>query len=150
MSRAPFQVLILPYTVDPDGTATYAVFQREESTGGYWQALAGGGEAGETPLEAARREAEEEAGISPDEPMIPLETRTSVPTEHFPNAEWADELDVIPEYAFAVRVDPDSVRLSDEHVEHRWVPFEDARGLLRWDSNRTALWELHRRLAREG
>ena len=149
MTRAPFQVLVLPYAVGANDEILYGVFQRDQSTGGYWQALAGGGEADETPIEAAQREAEEEAGIPADRTMVPLETRTSIPTEHFPEAEWADEVDVVPEYAFAVRVDPEAVRLSDEHADHRWVPYEEARELVRWDSNRTALWELHRRLSRE-
>ena len=30
----------------------------------------------------------------------------------------------------------------------RWLPFQQAYDLLRWDSNRTALWELHQRLQR--
>ena len=42
----------------------YAIFQR--SDGDYWQAIAGGGEEGETPEEAAKREIQEEAGIPKD------------------------------------------------------------------------------------
>jgi ADP-ribose pyrophosphatase YjhB (NUDIX family) len=37
----------------------YAVFKRTD--GGCWQGIAGGGEKGETPLQAAQREALEEA-----------------------------------------------------------------------------------------
>ena len=36
--------------------------------------------------------------------------------------------------------------LSHEHAEYRWLPYEDAERLLRFDSNRTALWELNLRI----
>lgn len=61
--RAPFQVLIFPYTRAADGTLRYAVFRRANL--GVWQGLAGGGEDGETPAQAARRETAEEAGGVP-------------------------------------------------------------------------------------
>jgi hypothetical protein len=38
--------------------------------------------------------------------------------------------------------------LSDEHTEYRRVVYEDATALLRWDSNKIALWELNERLQR--
>ena len=52
MSRAPFQVLILPFTRDQSGQLSYALFTRSKTTGGYWQFIAGGGNLGETPLRA--------------------------------------------------------------------------------------------------
>ena len=55
MSRAPFQVLVLPYKITPDNEILYAVLKRESSTGGYWQGNAGGGENGESPLEAGEK-----------------------------------------------------------------------------------------------
>ena len=33
MSRAPFQVLVLPYKITPDNEILYAVLKRESSTG---------------------------------------------------------------------------------------------------------------------
>ena len=61
MARAPFEVLVYPYRGLPDGRFVYALFRRADA--GFWQGIAGGGEDGETPLEAVRREAYEEAGI---------------------------------------------------------------------------------------
>jgi dATP pyrophosphohydrolase len=61
MARAPFQVLVYPYLKAGAGRFEYALLKRSDA--GYWQAIAGGGEDDETPLEAARREAYEEAGI---------------------------------------------------------------------------------------
>lgn len=50
------------------------------------------------------------------------------------------------EHAFAVDLGEHAIELSDEHVEVRWLHYEEAVTLLRFDSNRIALWELHERL----
>ena len=72
VTRAPFQVLVYPYRRVDDGAFEYALLRRSDA--GYWQAVAGGGEDDETPLEAARREAYEEAGIPPGSPFLQLDT----------------------------------------------------------------------------
>ncbi len=61
MPRAPFQILVLPYRKIAEAFE-FAVFSRSDYA--CWQGIAGGGEEGETPMEAAQREAREEAGIS--------------------------------------------------------------------------------------
>ncbi|MGH3815963.1 MAG: hypothetical protein ACRDUV_26535 [Pseudonocardiaceae bacterium] len=53
---------------------------------------------------------------------------------------------MIPEYAFGAGVDGAELRLSDEHTEYGWFGFDEAGKAVRWDSNRTALWELNHRL----
>jgi dihydroneopterin triphosphate diphosphatase len=53
---------------------------------------------------------------------------------------------VIPEYAFGVGVENAELYLSDEHTEYGWFGVEAACQAVRWDSNRTALWELDHRL----
>jgi dATP pyrophosphohydrolase len=37
---------------------------------------------------------------------------------------------------------------SREHTSYRWLSYDEAARLLRWDSNKTALWELNERLRR--
>ena len=49
---------------------------------------------------------------------------------------------VIPEYTFAVRIDTTILKLSQEHTEYEWVDYNTALKRLRYDSNKTALWEL--------
>ena len=49
---------------------------------------------------------------------------------------------VIPEYTFAVRMDTTILALSQEHTEYEWVDYNTALKRLRYDSNKTALWEL--------
>lgn len=148
MARAPFQVLILPY-YRIDENIEYAIFQRIESSGGYWQGLAGGGEEGETPLEAARREAQEEAGIPVESRYVVLDAITKVSVEGVVGTLlWGEDVLVIPEYCFGVELTNKQITLSREHAEYRWVHYDAAIDLLNWDSNKIALWELNHRLLR--
>src|SRR6476646_7791606 len=98
MSRAPFQVLVIPYRLVSDGEPLYAIFRRNSATGGYWQWIAGGGENRETPLEAARREAEEEAVIPPDAQYMQLDSLATLPVEFVSGFLWGDDQLVIPEH----------------------------------------------------
>ncbi|MER6425765.1 NUDIX domain-containing protein [Streptomyces sp. NPDC001137] len=74
--RAAFQVLVLPYR-QTEGGLLYALFRRLD--GAYWQGVAGGGKAGETPLQAARREAAEEASLGGDFEFIELDVQATIP-----------------------------------------------------------------------
>ena len=142
--RAPFQILAIPYRV-VDGHPLYCVFRRADLD--QWQFIAGGGEEGETPLQAAAREIAEEGGAAADD-IIQLQSVCSIPVEHFPKRQlyhWPEDLYVLPEYAFGFECQGE-IRLSHEHTEYRWLPYEEARAKLKWDSNRTALYELHHRL----
>jgi dATP pyrophosphohydrolase len=145
MTRAPFQVLVLPYRIRSDEEIVYAVFRRRDA-GAYWQGIAGGGELGETPLEAAKREAWEEAGIDPGSAYVELESLATIPAIHFAPFRDRTDLFVVPEHSFGVEVVESALRLSDEHAGYAWLPYEDAHRTLRWDSNKNALWELDRRL----
>jgi dATP pyrophosphohydrolase len=149
MTRAPFQVLVLPWRFVAPGDIRYAVFRRRDE-GSAWQGIAGGGEDDETPLEAARREAWEEAGIAPGSAFLPLDSLATVPVVHFPAFHDRDDLFVIPEHSFGVAVTSADLRLSNEHTEAAWLPYAEAHARLRWDSNRNALWELDQRLRRMG
>jgi dATP pyrophosphohydrolase len=149
MPRAPFQVLVYPYRQSEAGAIEYALLRRSDA--GYWQAIAGGGEDQETPLEAAQRETYEESGIPPTADFLPLATIESVPVIEFSDSHlWGDELYVIPQYCFGVTTPNVQITLSREHVEYRWLSFEAAQRLLRYDGNKTALWELDKRLKGKG
>lgn len=147
MARAPFQVAVFPYRILESGEIVYAVFQRRDGEMA-WQVIAGGGEDNETPLEAARREAWEEAGITPANVYLELDSRATIPVVHFAAFRDREDLLVIPEYCFAVEVGSAAISLSLEHTEFAWLPFVEAQALLRWDNNKNALWELNRRLCR--
>ena len=147
MTRAPFQVLIFPFC-RTDKDFEYAIFRRTDA--GYWQGIAGGGEGGETPLEAARREGEEEAGISAESHYVALDSVSKMPVEGVVGTLlWGKDVVVIPEYCFGVEVVGRKLALSPEHSEYQWVPYDTAMDMLHWDSNKIALSELNHRVLRQ-
>lgn len=131
----------------PDGKVLYAVFQRATPTA-CWQGIAGGGEAGEPPLAAAKREAWEEAGVSQDNAYIELSSCATIPVVQVCGFEWGYDVLVIPEHCFGVKVDHGELRLSPEHTSYKWLDYEAAIKILSWDSNKNALWELNYRIER--
>lgn len=92
--RAPYQVLVFPYYISHNGIE-YAIFRRSDA--GWWQAISGGGEEGETIIESAKREAWEEGGIPKDSHYIKLDTLSSIPAEQFKDSvNWDKSIYVIP------------------------------------------------------
>lgn len=139
--RAPLQILAIPYKI-VDGVPLYCVLRRSDSE--YWQFIAGGGEDQETPLEAACREIFEEGGIK-GENIIQLTSMCYVQVDIFRKRHlysWPKDMYVVPEYAFGFECNEDIV-LSHEHTECLWLTYEEARSKCKWDSNRTALYELN-------
>lgn len=140
-----FQVLVIPYQIDTDEQPRYLLFKRSDLN--VWQWIAGGGEDDEEPEQAARRESFEEAGIPENAFLIRLDSTSSISTINFADRHhWGTDVYGIPEYCFGIRVGDETVRLSGEHKEYVWLDYETAHARLEWDSNRTALRELHDRL----
>ena len=81
MARAPFQVIVIPFVRAPSLEASYGIFKRR--THDMWQAISGGGEDFEAPLEAAIREVLEETGITGRDGWVCLQSRASIPTSVF-------------------------------------------------------------------
>jgi dATP pyrophosphohydrolase len=147
MPRAPFQVLVLPWRRRDGGDRALEVAVLRRADYDLWQFVSGGGELGETPAAAARREAHEEAGIPPGAEYLALDSTTTLPACWFTAwASWPADVLVVPEHAFAVLAGDRELVLSPEHRELRWCGVPEAMELLRFDSNRNALWELHERL----
>lgn len=147
MARAKYQVLVIPYRKEND-TVRYCIFSRSDADTCF-QFIAGGGEAEDgQPIVSAKREAFEEAGISPELPFIPLEATASIATEHFKNARrlWGEDCLVIPEYCFAVELTDGDITISHEHTCFEWVDYDTAKQKLRFDSNKVALWELDNKI----
>jgi hypothetical protein len=136
--RAPFAVLVLPYAVALDGVVSYAVFREPALSHRTWHLLAAHALRAETPLEAARRAAWQIAEVPPDAAYLALDTRSTIELQGAPSELAA--------HAFAVRVCTDEVCPRRRHVEHHWVSYRIADGLLHNQADRDALWELRRRL----
>lgn len=140
--RAPFQVLVFPYQLHE---SEVKVLIGKRSDTGYWQGISGGGEDTETSIEAAKRELKEEASLR-GENWVQLESMCMLPKVYYSNHEqWHEHKYVIPEYAFMTRVQTD-VKVSEEHNEFKWLPVAKASQLVKYDSNRVALWEMEQRL----
>lgn len=150
MARLPLQVLVLPFRHRIGGQIEFAIFRRRDFADACWQGVAGGVEHGESAEQAARREMTEEASIPIGGSLVPLDAMATIPVTQFSDRNsWEPNVYVVTERAFGARVeDAQTIVLSGEHSEYRWVPYEEAVRLLRWDSNRTALWELNERLKR--
>ena len=142
--RAPFQMLAIPYRM-VDSMPIYCVFHRSDCN--EWQFIAGGGEDAEIPLEAAKREVMEEAGVRSDS-WIELKSLSYLPVTVISEKcrrHWNEDVYVIPEYTFGFECCAD-IKLSREHTECAWLTYDEAMKKLKWDSNRTALYELNCRL----
>jgi dATP pyrophosphohydrolase len=149
MPRAPFQVLVYPYRKNNNGQFEYALMKR--AVEGYWQAIAGGGEDDEKPIETARRETYEETGIPPTSEFMQLDTIEPVPVSEFKDSHiWGVNIYVIPQHCFGVTAQDIQIVISYEHTEYKWLPYEEAHNLLKYEGNRTALWELDKRLKGKG
>ncbi len=144
--RTPFQILAIPYR---KGTQLqFCVLHRSDCN--QWQFVAGGGEDAETPIEAAIREISEETGVIAGN-VTKLVSMAYVPANVISERHrkyWANDVYVLPEYHFAFEC-ISNIRLSDEHLECEWLGYTDAMSRLTWDSNKTALYELHCRLLAE-
>jgi len=146
MSCEAFRVLVIGYRIDANSQSRYLLFKRSDLD--VWQWIAGGSQDDEEPEQTARREAHEEAGIPEDSRLIRLDSVASIPAIHFADHQlWGTDVYVIPEYSFGMELKNEDVQLSGEHSECAWLDYETALNRLEWDSNKTALWELHSRLS---
>ncbi len=140
------QVLVIPYKMI-DGTPQYCILKRSDAD--YWQFIAGGAEDEETPLEVAKREAFEEAGLENTLLYYKLTSTFHVPADCISlkhRQYWSADIFVLPEHCFAVNVDSKPIKLSSEHTEYCWIAYEKAKGMLFWQSNITALFEINNRI----
>ena len=146
--RAPYQTLTILYK-EKDNKILYAIFYR--SSHPIWQFVSGGGEDNETPLETVVREIKEETSIVVDKKEIEqLDSKTTIPVINITREyTWGKNVYVIPEYTFAIKLKNCNIKLSNEHKEYKWVEYDEAIKKLKYDSNKTALWELNERLKRK-
>ena len=140
--RQPRQVLVIPFRKHSN-SFEFLILKRSNVE--MWQAVSGGVEDSESLKEAATRELFEETAFRSAN-FIELDTIASIPKYIYPDHDlWPKELYVVNEYAFGTEVFGEPI-LSSEHGEYAWLDLESAMQIVTFDSNRTALWELHERI----
>lgn len=149
-NRMPQQVLILPFRLNSSKIVEYCILHRKKPK--VWQWVSGGVEKGETLIECATREIQEELNIFEPLNLQKLNSICSIPAYHFKEylTNWGKEILLVQESTFALEVTAEqTMNISAEHFEYRWVKYDDAMELLQWDSNKTALWELNELLKQD-
>lgn len=144
--RQPKQVHIFLYR-QQNGRYEYAVFQRADMLV-CWQGVCGGLEDDETLEQGARRELMEEAGITQQLPLYPLEAMCYLPAGIFDEKRahlWSEETVLVPMYFYAMPYDGE-IRLSEEHADVKWLPYKEAHDRIYFDTQKTSLYELNERL----
>lgn len=138
-----FRVAFVDVYVLRQGTAGLEVLalrrSRQGRCPGSWEVVHGSIEAGETPLDAARREMREETGLAP----IRFYNLSRVESFY---RHKVDEVGFIP--VFAALVGSAEVRLSNEHEEFEWLSLPAAQGRLAWPRERRALEDIQILLSR--
>jgi dATP pyrophosphohydrolase len=141
--RQPHNVLVIPFIRLAEEPVRYCALRRADA--GWWQWVSGGVEDGESPAQAALREAEEELGASGS--LFDLSMMARIPKIAFTiHAEWPSGLYLVDEHYFAIELASTEVILSNEHTEAAWGTYEESLARLNWQSNQTGLWELSERL----
>ena len=144
--RAKYNTQIITYYISE--VPLYCVLKREDMK--IWQFVAGGGEGDEIPKLGASRELCEEIGVCEIDInlMESLDTIGSVPSNLFEvfRESWKEGLYVIPVYTYAYKMTQTDIELSEEHLDYKWVTYNQAMELLHFDLDKTALWELEMRI----
>ena len=71
----------------------------------------------------------------------------SIPATAFKDRRiWGENVYVIPQYCFGVNAQDIQLTISGEHTEYQWLTYQEAYKLIKYDGNKTALWELNKRL----
>ena len=144
--RLPKQVLVIPYKI-VEGKPRYCIFKRSDMDA--WQWIAGGAEDFDKDIvDSAKRELFEETGIQ-DIELEELEMRCKIPvTNVVKDFIWGEDVFYSEEFAFATDISDKEIVLSEEHKEYKWMEYDEVRKLLKYDSNKSALWELNVKLNR--
>lgn len=145
--RLPKQVLIIPYRVIDDNVE-YCIFRRNSNKVYQW--ISGGVEDFDKDILAAvKREISEEIGVLDDLEIIELECFTKIPVVNIVKEfMWGDNIFYSNEYCFAVNISDKQIKISKEHSDYKWCSYDDAMDLLKYDSNKNALWELNEKIIR--
>ena len=128
----------------------FLLLKRIPVKGGFWQPITGGLEKEDNSLiDAAFRELREEANIQKKDILRVIENVHYF--EMNKNYLTKEPIHLIKEYVFAFEIIPNfevniDKNIYVEHDEIKWVSFEDALNLLKWNNNKDAFKKLNKLL----
>lgn len=136
--KRPESVLVVVHSTDG-----HILMLRRADVPGFWQSVTGSLLPGETPLQAARRELQEETGFDPAA-IEDCGRQRRFPIAPAWRERFAPDVTHNIEHEFHLRLDvPTEPDLSSgEHVEARWCPFDQALELASSWTNRAAIRRL--------
>jgi len=108
----------------------FLLLKRNKKRGGFWNVVNGTLRSKESVLDCVRRELEEEAGIIDCKLVGPEIYRF-----HF--SYNGSDMTVIVHYVEVFQ--GQEIVINEEHTEYRWVGFEEAKSLLKFDDDKKAL-----------
>jgi dATP pyrophosphohydrolase len=124
----------------------FLLLKRIPLRGDFWQPISGGVEsADKNLLQAAFRELKEEADISKENVLsIVKDVHQYSFDKHYLTGKPINKLE---EFVFGFEVNPETKviiekNVEKEHNEYRWVSFEKALEMLKWDDNKKGLKKL--------
>lgn len=110
----------------------FLILKRTPEDGGFWQPITGTIEDGEAVLDCLHREIAEEAGVYST-------VHVSDEICHF---DWEHKGELKGrDLVYAVEVDTDTEVVLDgkEHTEYKWLPYEQAAQMLKFETNKDAM-----------
>ena len=137
--KQPVSVLVVLH----DGNGNILLIERADRAG-FWQSVTGSIEAGATLAPTARREVQEETGITLSDGQL-HDWQQSRQYEIYPHwrHRYPPGITRNTEHVFSARIAPDtSIKLSKEHTAFCWLERTDAAEKVFSPSNRQAILEL--------
>ena len=148
--KQPVSVLVVIYTKAPESGPQVLLLERADCPG-FWQSVTGSREGCESLAQTALREVQEETGLA-GLPITDWQVQNSYPIFSRWLHRYAPGTTQNTEHVYGLRLDrPVPVRLAPlEHLNYRWLPWQEAAPKVFSPSNRAAILELPERATRPG